>query len=1025
MQRVVRSSLLGLLTIAGLTACGDKVTVPGTTTTPPITPVVHNVTVNPGTASINFLGTFQFAASVDADAGISSKAVTWKTGDATIATVDATGKVTALSKAGTTSVIATSVADASVSGAAVLTVSAAGGGGVVTVSIASINATVCGLSCASVPANQQNFGTAGAPATTGQLDVVLNVDAGGQVLKSVSATLKCGNDSIVQTETISSSSVAPLSADEASAPVQLSFNTLALNASNVPLLHNAGGPGAATTAPCNLSASAVTASGTQSAATSQTIVLNNADVSIVTIATTSEALDPNNLPWVGGGPLTITAIPVMYSGRTAVSASIGLVGGITSAPACPGLAGLCNPGLPGAQTINALTAGAFTATWNQGPTAPSVQGLAVKGTAPTVAITDNSGTVFFGIAKATLTATNPAFTNALGGVFGFNFDDQKPQPGTFSVLNNPDQNIVPPLAQGYVGAPFRFVADSASGFRGPNASAGNQTANFDDGGVDKVTTIFQFRTNGSGAYTTVANTSTIGESVANNSYQLRWITMDALGNADTTGVADSPTPAALTFGVDKTPPVQVLAAGPAANSTSVAAAGNGVYAFATTDNLSGPGAALVAQVRNWGNVASVNSGNEGRINTNVAAPPGATYFLPGTSATAAQQPCYIGRFNAAQANAGPNALTVYSAAGAVLGYCTPVIFNLASAPPNTTISSDFTGVDGYWTTEVVAADVAGNQAAPFTRVVLQDQTAPVINNIDLPPTATGNATVPFPANVTDNANASVGDIVSSWIVQTFKTTALDAAGGTSFRWPATPGPGVAFDNVLSNAITVTPSIPNFAKNIQLVGPAGAAVAPVAAGNDSAVTITAAGAASTGPLVNTGSLSAIFAPGLPQLVAGSSANGTWGGANFPVLNAGWAVTSVDATLSDCPGAGCAGGAAAANHVSTLLTATATGATATFANPLVGGAVTFWYRVTGSATPWFPVNNGANVAAAGVSRDDGVHRFWDYTLTLTPDKTAPDGTVLTAGSSIDVIAMGVNPAGDAIVTSAVRTIVLTNP
>ena len=28
MQRVVRSTLVGLLTVAGLTACGDKITVP-------------------------------------------------------------------------------------------------------------------------------------------------------------------------------------------------------------------------------------------------------------------------------------------------------------------------------------------------------------------------------------------------------------------------------------------------------------------------------------------------------------------------------------------------------------------------------------------------------------------------------------------------------------------------------------------------------------------------------------------------------------------------------------------------------------------------------------------------------------------------------------------------------------------------------------------------------------------------------------------------------------------------------------
>src|SRR5437764_587308 len=76
MQRVVRSTLVGLLTIAGLTACGDKVTIPAPVTTP-VGNVVHQVTVSPSAASINVGGTFTFAASVDADAGVSNRTVTW------------------------------------------------------------------------------------------------------------------------------------------------------------------------------------------------------------------------------------------------------------------------------------------------------------------------------------------------------------------------------------------------------------------------------------------------------------------------------------------------------------------------------------------------------------------------------------------------------------------------------------------------------------------------------------------------------------------------------------------------------------------------------------------------------------------------------------------------------------------------------------------------------------------------------------------------------------------------------------
>src|SRR5437763_631389 len=51
MQRVVRSTLVGLLTVAGLTACGDKITVPPQTTTP-VGTVVHSVTLSPASVTV-------------------------------------------------------------------------------------------------------------------------------------------------------------------------------------------------------------------------------------------------------------------------------------------------------------------------------------------------------------------------------------------------------------------------------------------------------------------------------------------------------------------------------------------------------------------------------------------------------------------------------------------------------------------------------------------------------------------------------------------------------------------------------------------------------------------------------------------------------------------------------------------------------------------------------------------------------------------------------------------------------------
>src|SRR5689334_3315935 len=192
MQPVVRSALVGLLTIAGLTACGDKVTIPPPVTTPQGT-VVHSVTVSPSAASINVGGTFTFAASVDADAGVTNRTVTWSSSDNSVATVSSAGVVTGV-KAGTVSIKATSVADGSVSGAAALTVGAGPTTGTMSVQIVGVRQTLC-VGCPSVPANV--LGAAG------QLDVDVNVDPNGQTLKSVSVTIKnsASGDSLVQTQT--------------------------------------------------------------------------------------------------------------------------------------------------------------------------------------------------------------------------------------------------------------------------------------------------------------------------------------------------------------------------------------------------------------------------------------------------------------------------------------------------------------------------------------------------------------------------------------------------------------------------------------------------------------------------------------------------------------------------------------------------------------------------------------------------------------------------------------------------------
>ena len=113
-RNVVAVGLVGL----GLAACGDKVTV-----TQPVTPVpgVTSVTVAPQNLTIAINQQVQYAASVIADVGVATT-VTWASGNAAIATVDANGLVKGIS-AGTTTITATSTADAGKKGIASVTVS--------------------------------------------------------------------------------------------------------------------------------------------------------------------------------------------------------------------------------------------------------------------------------------------------------------------------------------------------------------------------------------------------------------------------------------------------------------------------------------------------------------------------------------------------------------------------------------------------------------------------------------------------------------------------------------------------------------------------------------------------------------------------------------------------------------------------------------------------------------------------------------------------------------------------------------
>jgi hypothetical protein len=988
--------LLGALALAaatGLTACGDKVSV----VQPPADSTVHTVTVSPPAVTLQVNDVFTFTASVDAGAGVADRTVTWTSSNAAVATVDANGTVTAKG-GGNASIVAASKANPAVKGSAVVTV-----GAVVqpTVTISTINQTT---GAGSVPAVLGNV--------IGQLDVTLNVDPGTQKLSEVDlvATV-AGKDTIVAVQTLSSSDVVPLD-EAASAPITLSFNTASFNGTT--------GVTAFKNGQITIKGVAKTTQGTQSASGGQALTLNNTDALVGSVATGATKQDNLGQSW-SGTSITVTVVPVFYTPNRSAQSTSFTVNAQGTGDAMT------------KTTTPSPAAGSATFSDGNGANAGGATDIDQVNNDAVVAkssVLDNNG-VNFQNANANAATPSGGTTGVSSPIYtaqsvlaaapvalpAFRLDTRKPLPGTFPVAPNVDQNINP--GTGYVGAAFKFTADSSSGYRGPNAIAGNQTRNLDmangiNNGVGGVTVVFQFRTGSSGSFTSITNTSNINESVASNTYSLRMITTDALGNADTTNDG--------TFGVDKTPPTIAVTATPANDTVTNTAGGLGSYTYTISDNLSGPAISqLVAVVRNWNGLSSVSSNNEGRINSNVVSP---GFSGQGTSANTSINPCYIGRFNATQAAAGANAIPIFSATGAALGFCTPVIYSAATSLPTSfpAVSPASAVMDGYWTATVVALDEAANQVVGFTRTVLEDATAPTITNIGPPATAVGNGVVAWPSTVADNTGSGVGDITGSFIQQTF------AAGVLQF--PTQTGPGVAFDNVLTNAPTITPQLTNYIKNLQAVGPAGSALLPVLGGNNSAVTVTALGAADLGAgAPSRGSLTYNFQPGAPQLVGGQTntfpcSNNTnpSAGCTAATWNAGWAITGNNANVSNCPAAGCAGNVAPTKPLSTALTATAGGPTQFFSNPLQGGAVTFWYRLNGSAGPWFFAGNSTSFT----SNDNLVNRFWIFSFTFTPPKVAPDGTVLTTnGLLIDLVAVGVNAAGDAVINSTPFTITIFNP
>jgi hypothetical protein len=1001
--------LVSLLAVAGLTACGDKIT-PVTitqTTTPSGQGAVHQVTVTPASATLQQGDKITLAASVDADASITDRTVTWTSANTAIASVDASGVVTAGTTAGTTTITAKSKADASVSGAALITVLPAGGTGALpTISISTVNQTVCvaGGACTSVPANLGSV--------AGQLDVTVNLDPGSQKVSAVQLIMNCtgagnsGIDTVVTQQTLTTSNV--VSAEAASAPVTLSFNTGSFNATTGAVAFRNG--------TCTMKAKAIAGNGTTTS-TAQNITLANTDVVVGSVTASTNKINPVTGAVWSGGTVTVTATPILYTPNRAVRTMTLTFAG----KAAPALGTSTSGSLSGQQTASFVDGNGATVA----SPATDINNITNAAATATFAAIDTLGTAIVNTvagantcAAAALCTQTSVLAGATAAIPTLRLDTQKPTAGSLPLNPNALQGTV----TSWLGANFRFVADSAAGFVGPDAGTaiaggaclGNNgannpvTCNLDNGGVDSVTAVFFFNTSGSrtsGASTLITAGSGLSETVTNTTNTLAMITTDLLGNADTSFAVNNASPRTAggsAFGVDKTGPA-VTMAGAADQSLGVVVGGTGNISATVTDALSGPAAQqLVAQVALNSTVSSSSQPSNNTIYTNTGA--------AGTSAVnaAPASGCIIGRFNrtSGAANADPAALPIFNASGTQVGTCSPTPYNLAGG---TTVSANNTGAAGYVTTIIVPIDQAGNRAATQTIRVAEDGTNPTVGALDLPTSISGGSSPVIPAAAFDNL-----DVVTSAVQISYNGFA------NPLQYPAVAGPGVAFDNVLtpgssSTSTTVSPTIQVFARNVQ----SGAA----APGNPTQ--------ASNGPTnvqvgvadeVGRNNASALVNLTATTIVTQPGSTSPWS-TNFTGTTT---IAANNATVSVCPTAGCAGGAAAANPTTTTLTVTAQGTTSVFANPFT--TVQIWYQV-GGAGPWFL----AGTASAGSSRDTGVggSRFWDYTFTWTPPKNAQFDVVsgaapafTTSGTTVNVMGLGINSTGDAIFTAPI-TITFTNP
>lgn len=353
------------------------------------------------------------------------------------------------------------------------------------------------------------------------------------------------------------------------------------------------------------------------------------------------------------------------------------------------------------------------------------------------------------------------------------------------------------------------------------------------------------------------------------------------------------------------------------------------------------------------------------------------------------------------------------------GVCNPVSVNGAPVfplVPTTTVAGSATV--GYYFYRSFPQDAAGNRGSELTRVIAFDPAANVpglttaIFNIPL----TGNS-VTFTANASDNfdlwrdqyAMTYAGGLANPVV---FPVTILNTFPASTIA----PGSWVLVNSNVPAGFTTN----SFMRQIEDVTNAAGGPLTVSGAykptNLAGVVQDQAGNLN-GPAVNTPIAPAQVTTGTSYLTA-----------TAPLLVNDWRIVNTAASISNGTSAGGCSAAAAPNPTSRTINADVSGPTATFAPPFtrVDFYVNFngFLRLLGSATTPTTTDNGAPFGR--------VHR---YSFTFTPSNTLggtlgqivgpADAAAVCALAGVNLYAVGVNAAGDALITPLNATQTITNP